>query len=115
MTMASENPRLVNILEKLAIGAVMLVVTALWNDVDKLQEKYEQLQKDTFTTENARILEDRLTKRIDAVQFATANEIRELKAETKSNISSLREDMNGKLDLLIKLELQTEREKQSIR
>lgn len=102
----SEN-RLVGILEKLAIGAISFVVVALWNDVDKLQEKYERLQANTFTTENSRILEDRLTKRIDAVQFATANQIRDLKEETKANFSGLREDVNSKLDLLIKMQTES--------
>lgn len=93
MAVQSENNRLVNILERLAIGALMLIVTWQWTAIQKNEERIYSLQTSGFTQENARILEDRLTKQIDAIRY-----------DVKNETNALRNEMNGKLDLLIKMQ-----------
>lgn len=96
MAVQSENSRLVNILERLAIGALMLIVTWQWTAIQKNEERIYSLQTSGFTQENARILEDRLTKQIDAIRY-----------DVKNETNALRNEMNSKLDLLIKMQTES--------
>ena len=96
MAVQSENSRLVNILERLAIGALMLIVTWQWTAIQKNEERIYSLQTSGFTQENARILEDRLTKQIDAIRY-----------DVKTETNALRNEMNSKLDLLIKMQTES--------
>lgn len=96
MATPQENSRLINILEKLAVGALFLVVTWQWAAIGKIEERVYQLQSSGFTTENARILEDRLTKQIDAIRL-----------DVKNETNALRNEMNSKLDLIIKMQTET--------
>ena len=96
MATQSENSRLVNILERLAIGALMLIVTWQWTAIQKNEERIYSLQTSGFTQENARILEDRLTKQIDAIRY-----------DVKNETNALRNEMNSKLDLLIKMQTES--------
>ena len=96
MAIQSENNRLVNILERLAIGALMLIVTWQWTAIQKNEERIYSLQTSGFTQENARILEDRLTKQIDAIRY-----------DVKNETNALRNEMNSKLDLLIKMQTES--------
>ena len=96
MATQSENNRLVNILERLAIGALMLIVTWQWTAIQKNEERIYSLQTSGFTQENARILEDRLTKQIDAIRY-----------DVKNETNALRNEMNSKLDLLIKMQTES--------
>lgn len=93
MANQNENTRLVNVLEKVAVAALFLVVSYHWAAIGKLEDRVYALQTDSFTTENARILEDRLTKNIDAIRY-----------DVKNQTDSLRNEMNSKLDLLIKMQ-----------
>lgn len=93
MATQQENNRLVNILERMAIGALMLIVTWQWSAIGKNEERIYALQSSAFTVENARILEDRVTKQIDAVRL-----------DIKNETSALRSEMNSKLDLLISIQ-----------
>ena len=88
-----ENGRLVNILEKVAISALFLVVSWQWNAITKLEDRVYNLQAESFTEAKARVLEDRISKSIDGVRLHVDNQI-----------SSMRSDMNSKLDLLIKMQ-----------
>lgn len=96
MATQQENNRLINILEKLAVGALFLIVTWQWAAIGKIEERVYHLQSSGFTMENARILEDRLTKQIDAIRL-----------DVKNETNSLRNEMNGKLDLIIKMQTET--------
>ena len=96
MATQSENNRLVNILERLAIGALMLIVTWQWTAIQKNEERIYSLQTSGFTQENARILEDRLTKQIDAIRY-----------DVKNETNALRNELNSKLDLLIKMQTES--------
>ena len=98
MATQSENPRLVGILEKVAIGAVSLICVWQYNDLQNLKEKVDRIQTSSFTVESAKTFEDRVYKYMDAIRSDMRN-------ETKS----LRDDMNSKLDLLISI--QTDRKK----
>jgi hypothetical protein len=96
MSNPSEGTRLTGILEKIAFGALSFFLVMQWNDQGKLEDKVERLQASSFTTENARILEDRLTKGMDAIR-----------ADVNNKVEGLRSDMNSKLDLLIKMQTET--------
>ena len=91
-----ENIRLVSILEKVAISALFLVATYHWTAIGKIEERVYTLQSSSFTTENARILEDRIMKNIDAIR-----------SDVKNETSTLRNEMNSKLDLLIKMQTES--------
>jgi len=93
MANQSENPRLLGILEKIAIGAVSLICMWQYNAIEKLEERVDRIQTSSFTVESARLLEDRLTKYIDGIR-----------ADVRNETKSIREDMNSKLDLLIKIQ-----------
>jgi len=93
MATPQENTRLINIIEKLAVGALFLIVSWQWTAIGKLEERVYSLQSSGFTQENARILEDRLTKQIDAIGISVKNET-----------NALRNELNSKLDLLIKMQ-----------
>lgn len=93
MATQSENVRLTGILEKIAIGALSFLLMLLWSDISKMEDKVERLQASSFTTENARILEDRIMKNIDGVRV-----------DVKNVTGDLRQEMNSKLDLLIKMQ-----------
>ena len=88
-----ENNRLVNILEKCAVGALMLIVTWQWNAIGKIEDRVYELQSKAFTVDQSRILEDRLTKQMDAIR-----------ADVKNITTDMRNDLNGKFDLLIKMQ-----------
>jgi hypothetical protein len=96
MAQPQENSRLINILEKLAVGALFLIVTWQWAAIGKIEERVYHLQSSGFTVENARILEDRLTKQIDAIRL-----------DVKNETNALRNEMNSKLDLIIKMQTET--------
>ena len=87
-----DNTRLVNILEKVAISALFLIVSWQYNAQAKLEDRVYNLQAESFTEAKARVLEDRISKSIDGVRLHVDNQI-----------SSMRADMNSKLDLLIKM------------
>lgn len=87
-----DNTRLVNILEKVAISALFLIVSWQYNTQAKLEDRVYNLQAESFTEAKARVLEDRISKSIDGVRLHVDNQI-----------SSMRTDMNSKLDLLIKM------------
>ncbi len=89
----TENNRLVNILEKVAISALFLLVSWQWSSLGKLEDRVYNLQAESFTEAKARVLEDRISKSIDGVRLHVDNQI-----------SSMRTDMNSKLDLLIKMQ-----------
>lgn len=93
-----ENGRLVNILEKVAISALFLVVSWQWNAITKLEDRVYNLQAESFTEAKARVLEDRISKSIDGVRLHVDNQI-----------SSMRADINSRLDLLIKMNQQDKR------
>lgn len=95
-TSDQENKRLVSILERMAVGALFLICTWQWNALGKLEERVYQLQASTFTSESARILEERLTKQIDAIRL-----------DVKNETNALRNEMNSKLDLLIKMQTES--------
>ncbi len=95
-TSDQENKRLVGILERMAVGALFLICTWQWNALGKLEERVYQLQSSTFTSESARILEDRLTKQLDALRTSVKNET-----------DALRNELNSKLDLLIKMQTES--------
>lgn len=90
---SSENTRLVNVLEKVAISALFLIVTWMWNSQGKLEDRVYTLQAQSFSEEKARILEDRLMKNIDAIR-----------SDVNNQVGALRNEMNSKLDLLIKMQ-----------
>lgn len=92
MESATENNRLVNILEKVAISALFLLASWQWNALGKLEDRVYSLQAESFTEAKARVLEDRLSKNIDALREDVGNQM-----------SAFRGDMNSKLDLLIKM------------
>lgn len=87
-----DNTRLVNILEKVAISALFLIVSWQYNAQAKLEDRVYNLQAESFTEAKARVLEDRISKSIDGVRLHVDNQI-----------SSMRTDMNSKLDILIKM------------
>lgn len=93
---SSENTRLVNVLEKVAISALFLIVTWMWNSQGKLEDRVYTLQAQSFSEEKARILEDRLMKNIDAIRSDVSNQV-----------GALRNEVNSKLDLLIKMQADT--------
>lgn len=93
MSQQNENSRLTGILEKIAIGALSFLLMLFWSDLTKMEEKVERLQANSFTTDNARILEDRVMKNIDGVRV-----------DIKNLTGDLRQEMNSKLDLLIKMQ-----------
>ena len=93
MATQSESPRLVGLLEKIAIGAVSLICVWQYNDINNLKEKVDRIQSSSFTVESAKTFEDRVYKYMDAIRSDMRN-------ETKS----LRDDMNSKLDLLIRMQ-----------
>jgi hypothetical protein len=93
MANQTENSRLVGILEKIAVGAISLIVVWQYNAIQKLEERVDRIQTSSFTVESARLLEDRLTKYIDGIR-----------ADVRNETKSIREDMNSKLDLLIKIQ-----------
>ena len=88
-----ENTRLVNVLEKVAISALFLIVSWQWSSLGKLEDRVYNLQAESFTEAKARVLEDRISKSIDGVRLHVDNQI-----------TSMRTDMNSKLDLLIKMQ-----------
>jgi hypothetical protein len=90
-----DNTRLVNILEKVAISALFLIVSWQYNAQEKLEGRVYDLQAESFTEAKARVLEDRITKGMDGLRLHVDNQI-----------SSMRTDMNSKLDLLIKMNQQ---------
>lgn len=96
MATQQENTRLIDIIEKLAVGALFLIVSWQWAALGKLEERVYSLQSSAFTVENARILEDRITKQIDAIR-----------ADVKNETNALRNEMNSKLDLLIKMQTES--------
>lgn len=93
MAMENESSRLSGIIERIAIGAIAFVMVSLWNDQTRLEERVDRLQTNSFTVESAKALEDRLTKNIDAIR-----------SDVKNETNSLRNEMNSKLDLLIKIQ-----------
>ena len=96
MATHQENTRLINIFEKLAVGALFLIVSWQWAALGKLEERVYARQSSGFTQDNARILEDRLTKQIDAIRY-----------DVKNETNALRNEMNSKLDLLIKMQTES--------
>lgn len=93
MAGSDENTRLVNILERIAVGALFLVVTWIWSNQGKMEDRMYELKSQSFTVDSARILEDRLSKNIDAVR-----------SDINNQVNGLRNEMNSKLDLLIKMQ-----------
>lgn len=91
MSNPSEGTRLTGILEKIAIGALFLIVGWMYNAQEKLEDRQFGMQGEMFTENKARVLEDRLNKNIDA-KFAESN----------NRMEALRSEMNSKLDLLLK-------------
>ncbi|MNF50948.1 hypothetical protein D3C85_173280 [compost metagenome] len=85
--------RLTGILEKIAIGALFLIVGWQYNAQEKLEDRQFSMQGEMFTESKARVLEDRLNKNIDA-RFAESN----------TRIESLRSEMGSKLDILLGLQ-----------
>lgn len=96
MVSEQENKRLVGILERVAVGALFLICTWIWNSHNRLEERVYHLQASAFTVENARILEDRITKQIDAIRL-----------DVKNETNALRNELNSKLDLLIKMQTES--------
>lgn len=92
MAQPTENGRLVNILEKVAVASLFLIASYQYNAISKLEDRVYDLQAQSFTESKARVLEDRLSKSIDAVREDVANQM-----------GAMRSDMNSKLDLLIKM------------
>lgn len=93
MVGSDENTRLVNILERIAVGALFLVVTWIWSNQGKMEDRMYELKSQSFTVDSARILEDRLSKNIDAVR-----------SDINNQVNGLRNEVNSKLDLLIKMQ-----------
>ncbi len=94
--MINENntgDRLTGILEKIAVAALFLIASYQYNSLTKLEDRVYNLQAESFTEEKARILEDRLTKNLDAIR-----------ADVNNKVEGLRSDVNSKLDLLIKMQ-----------
>lgn len=88
MATQNENPRLTGILEKVAISALFLIVTWQYNSITKLEDRMFNMQGEMFTEQKAKVLEERISKNIDAI----------------------RSDINSRLDLLISI--QTSKQKQ---
>ena len=82
MTQPSNDARLSGILEKLAIGSLFLIVGWQYNAQQKMEDRMYTMQGQMFTEEKAKVLEDRLTKSVEAI----------------------RADVNGRLDILISLQ-----------
>ena len=99
--MINENntgDRLTGILEKIAVAALFLIASYQYNSLTKLEDRVYNLQAESFTEAKARVLEDRISKSIDGVRLHVDNQI-----------SAMRADMNGKLDLLIKMQSQQDK------
>lgn len=82
MTQQNSDARLSGILEKLAIGSLFLIVGWQYNAQQKMEDRMYTMQGQMFTEEKAKVLEDRLTKSVEAI----------------------RADVNGRLDILISLQ-----------
>lgn len=78
----NSEARLSGILEKLAIGSLFLIVAWQYNAQQKMEDRIYTMQGQMFTEEKAKVLEDRLTKSVEAI----------------------RADVNGRLDILISLQ-----------
>lgn len=85
--------RLTSILEKVAVASLFLIASYQYNGLTKLEDRVYNLQAESFTEAKARVLEDRISKSIDGVRLHVDNQI-----------TSMRTDMNSKLDLLIKMQ-----------
>jgi hypothetical protein len=66
MTNPTENVRLVGILEKVAVGALFLIVSYQYNAINKLEERMFNMQGQMFTEAKAKVLEERITQNMDA-------------------------------------------------
>jgi predicted Holliday junction resolvase-like endonuclease len=66
MATPTENIRLVGILEKVAVGALCLIVTWQYNSINRLEERVFNMQGEMFTEAKAKVLEERITQNMDA-------------------------------------------------
>jgi hypothetical protein len=82
MTQSNSEVKLAAILEKLALGSLFLIVGWQYNAQQKMEDRMYTMQGQMFTEEKAKVLEDRLTKSVEAI----------------------RADVNGRLDILISLQ-----------
>jgi hypothetical protein len=105
MSNQTENGRLVNILEKVAISALFLIVSWQYNAQTKLEDRVYSLQAESFTEAKARVLEDRISKSIDGVRLHVDNQI----SAMRGDMNNMRTDVNNKLDLLIKMQTDSKR------
>lgn len=67
--------RVSGIMEKVAIGALSLVMAYQYNAIQTLEDRMYRMQSEKFTPEDAMALEDRIGKRIEAVQANMDNKL----------------------------------------
>ena len=62
-----DTKRQVNgILEKVAIGALSLVMMYQYNSLEKLEARMYEMQGDSFSQKDAVVMEDRIIKRVES-------------------------------------------------
>ena len=71
----STSKQLTGILEKVAIGAMALVIGYQQTAINTLDNRLYTMQGITFTEEKGKALEDRLTRRMEAMQADTQNKL----------------------------------------
>jgi len=77
-----DNSKLFDMMVKFSVAVLLLITSYHWQSITELNSRVYDLQRNSVSSESVLMLENRVTKQID----------------------SLRDDVNYKLDLLIKLQ-----------
>ena len=64
-----------NIVEKVAIGTLTLCITFMWNYVQTIEQRLFDMQKDSFTSQDAKDLKEDVRKQIEASTAAMNNKL----------------------------------------
>lgn len=67
--------QLSGILEKVAIGTLTLCLTFMWNYVQTIEQRLFEMQRDRFTSEDAKEFKEDVRKQIEASTAAMNNKL----------------------------------------
>lgn len=69
------DSKLYDIIKTVAIGAISMIVMFQWTEINTLKQQMYDMRGNSFTEEKGRALEDRLTRRMEAMQADTNNKL----------------------------------------
>lgn len=63
------------LVKTVAIGAISMIMMYQWSEINTLKSQMYDMRGNSFTEEKGRALEDRLTRRMEAMQVNTDNKL----------------------------------------